>query len=188
MHQAPEAQGSGASQLHADIKPENILCFSTDSSGNGPYTLKIADLGLTQPAEDGSLDARKIKHTLTYRPPEQDLGNSRASLKWDVWCLGCLFLEFITWFISKTGGLEAFQSRREEENDDSRASEYGFRVLEDKFFRIKISNRMLSRVPGVEIKKSARIKECVASVSEAVLYLLNAREKKINGRDSTFVH
>ncbi|KAK0719297.1 kinase-like domain-containing protein [Lasiosphaeris hirsuta] len=164
MHQPPETQDGGVSQLHADIKPENILCFSTAPSSGGSFVLKLADLGLAQPAEGGYLATSKIKHTLTYRPPEQDLGGPGASLKWDVWCLGCLFLEFITWFVQGTRGVEDFQTVRESEQDDPRASETETRTFEDKFFRIKISNRILSRVPGVDVKKSARVKKCVASM------------------------
>lgn len=91
---------------HGDINPGNILWFrdndSTEAALGG--TLKIADFGQ---AEFNSLKSRTaprdVANTLTYRPPECDrLVRDQKPLirqRYDIWCLGCVFLEFLTWVI-----------------------------------------------------------------------------------------
>ncbi|KAG4439064.1 hypothetical protein IFR05_005455 [Cadophora sp. M221] len=74
---------------HGNIKPENILWFSQNSD---PGLLVLGDFG-----------ERKDP---TLRPLEEQLRNSQA---FDVWNLGCIFLEFATWFIdNREASLELF--------------------------------------------------------------------------------
>ncbi|KAI1344246.1 kinase-like protein [Xylariaceae sp. FL0016] len=119
-------------QLHEDIKPENILCFETKQNGKSSMTLKLADFGLARKLEaDLTLAARKDAHTKTYRPPEHDT-EDRISPKFDVWCLGCLYLDFITW---KLGGWsKVIDFGKDRLQDDGR------QVLEDTFFE-KVTKR-----------------------------------------------
>jgi serine/threonine protein kinase len=92
---------------HGDIKPENILWFpSVGSSSRG--TLVISDFGCgvfnswrsrsKQPAE-------AAPNTPTYRPPEADIKGATIGRSWDIWSLGCVYLEFLTWLL---GGTELF--------------------------------------------------------------------------------
>ncbi|KAI0009022.1 kinase-like protein [Xylariaceae sp. FL0662B] len=127
-------------QVHVDIKPENILCFESIEEGNTSYTLKLADFGLALPVEQGStLKAAKIAHPKTYRPPEQDV-EEIISLKYDVWCLGCVFLEFITWAVLGSPGIEDFGGRREDEGNDPQISQAKGTVKEDTFFKIVVQH------------------------------------------------
>jgi serine/threonine protein kinase len=63
-------------------------------------TLKITDFGQ---AEVHSLQSktnhREVPNTLTYRPPECDLPHSVIRQTYDIWCLGCVYLEFVTWLL-----------------------------------------------------------------------------------------
>ena len=68
--------------IHGDIKPSNILVFGED--------IKYTDFNLSSL----HLTDRKINrrlYTMTYRPPE--ISEDRASLKSDIWALGCTFFE-----------------------------------------------------------------------------------------------
>ena len=50
--------------------------------------------------------------TVTYRPPEYDTKLKPVSRSWDVWGLGCTYLEFVTWFLLGRAGLKEFAKRR----------------------------------------------------------------------------
>lgn len=94
---------------HGDLKPENILVFSSQGQQG---TWKIADLGLArfhvnQTQERSQASTRRS--TISYEPPEyQDgLGNSRAvSRLYDVWSMGCIILQLITWLLYGIEGVE----------------------------------------------------------------------------------
>ncbi|GFF33597.1 hypothetical protein IFM61606_04242 [Aspergillus udagawae] len=87
---------------HGDLKAENIVWFAsypgcTDADG----ILQITDLGLASLHSIGSVsngDPAGVLCTRTYRPPDNHR-NHHISRKWDVWSLGCLYLEFITWIV-----------------------------------------------------------------------------------------
>lgn len=114
--------------LHADIKPENILCFRKPGSTT-PVVLKLADFGeakLIDPSDP--LKANKVAHVMTYRPPEH-FPESPITLKYDVWSLGCLFLDFVTWAILGQDGVDSFSTIREDEQGVSA------QLIEDTFFR-----------------------------------------------------
>ncbi|KAK3950584.1 kinase-like domain-containing protein [Pseudoneurospora amorphoporcata] len=81
---------------HGDIKAENVLYFEADS------TLVLSDFGLgrlhTKHSRSNS-DPKLVEKSATYRAPEFDLANGRISRSSDVFSLGCMFLEFVTWYI-----------------------------------------------------------------------------------------
>ena len=87
---------------HGDINPGNILWYGDDLNTKERLggTLKIADFGQ---AEVNSLlsrtKRRSVANTLTYRPPECDLQPSVIRQSYDIWCLGCVYLEFVTWLL-----------------------------------------------------------------------------------------
>ncbi|KAI1389264.1 kinase-like protein [Hypoxylon trugodes] len=124
---------------HGDIKPENILFFSTP---NGNYRLVITDFGLTRFHSAFSISNvaadRVGGFSRTYRPPEFDL-NSPISQAYDMWSLGCVFLEFISWLlIGYSSTRPTFNRARLQDDAPSH------NVVEDKFFNIH------GRVPTVK--------------------------------------
>ncbi|KAI3327010.1 kinase-like protein [Xylariaceae sp. AK1471] len=139
-HQPTDNTGLGklynpAPQLHADIKPRNILCFETVEKGKQSFTLKLADFGFARKVnEDSTLATGDVSHTKTYRPPEYDL-EDLVHLNYDVWCLGCVYLEFITWAVLGWSEVENFCSARLEERDDPHTSAAKGEDYEDTFFR-----------------------------------------------------
>lgn len=138
-HQSwPTALGLGAEDLrgknlgrHGDIKPENILCFDQNDR------LVIADFGLTRFHSSDTIMAtmpgRLHGVSRTYRPPEADL-DAPLLQSYDVWSLGCLYLEFITWYLvgyEKTRGVNPGSFEQERIIDDKSNS-----YVEDKFFNL----------------------------------------------------
>jgi serine/threonine protein kinase len=124
-----------APQIHADIKPRNILCFETMKDGKKSFTLKLADFGFARKVnETSTLDAQYVTHTKTYRPPEHDLEDS-VRLNYDVWCLGCVYLEFVTWAVLGWSEVEKFGGERIDEVDDPHTSTAKGEDYEDTFFR-----------------------------------------------------
>jgi serine/threonine protein kinase len=99
---------------HGDIKPENVLWFSKD----GKEVLVLSDLGLTAVHREGSrsnVPGMAIPVTPDYRPPECDMEGTVGSISrsFDIWTLGCLFLEFIVWILHGWEGIKTFKKERE---------------------------------------------------------------------------
>ena len=98
---------------HGDIKPENILWFKRE----GKEILVLSDLGLCAVHRDVSrsnLPGMSIPVTPNYRPPECDMEGPLGyiSRSFDIWTLGCLFLEFVVWILCGWEGRNKFNSER----------------------------------------------------------------------------
>ncbi|UPK91666.1 hypothetical protein LCI18_002601 [Fusarium solani-melongenae] len=97
---------------HGDLKPDNILCFV---SGN-ERTLVLADVGLAKYHPDYTRDRTKATTTRhgsrIYEPPEMSAnrGSIVVSRKYDIWSLGCVFLEFTIWLLYGQSGLALFRN------------------------------------------------------------------------------
>lgn len=101
------------SYRHGDLKPENILLFCSDNprGSREPQdiigTWKISDLGLARPHFEATRDRYGMAATSTrawgtasYKPPEAAGNpNSPTSRLFDMWSMGCLILQLITWLV-----------------------------------------------------------------------------------------
>lgn len=90
---------------HGDIKPENILWYRDSNQGLG--TLRICDFGVSEFHSTQSRSGIRNSHVASspyYRPPEWELQGGTISRSYDIWTIGCLYLEFLGWLL---GGLEA---------------------------------------------------------------------------------
>jgi len=104
---------------HGDIKPENILCFLRP--GSPVPQLKIGDWGLAKAKNKteqvtGAAVTNTGVATVMYEPPEAVTTtpngpnyNRRLSRKKDVWAMGCIILEFMTWMLGGYEGYNAFR-------------------------------------------------------------------------------
>ncbi|SCO92076.1 uncharacterized protein FRV6_16204 [Fusarium oxysporum] len=99
---------------HGDIKCDNILCFK--KSGTEKDTvLVISDFGLSALNSDKSrsnIPNRQVPPVPGYRPPECDIEGGTVSRAFDIWTLGCLFLELITWFLGGRQYIKQFDEAR----------------------------------------------------------------------------
>lgn len=97
---------------HGDLKPENILRFS-DDQGSG--ILAIADMGLAKfhntSTRGRNVPTTTVGGTWRYEPPEASSANCNPrSRKYDVWAMGCVILEFVTWLLYGNQRLSARNS------------------------------------------------------------------------------
>ncbi|KAI0127539.1 kinase-like domain-containing protein [Xylariales sp. AK1849] len=98
---------------HGDIKPDNILWFSSSNDPQG--ILVISDMGLSSFNRDTSrsnIPNVKIPKVPGYRPPECDIEGGTISRAYDIWTLGCLFLEMLTWLLGGLDFVEKFSAAR----------------------------------------------------------------------------
>lgn len=104
---------------HGDIKPENILWFErTLHSRDGRGVLQIADFGLGRFHGRESRTRAAGYHIFsspTYEPPECHV-HLKVSRAYDLWSLGCLFLEFLAWLLDGSDAIEDFAKSRSEDS------------------------------------------------------------------------
>ncbi|KAI1214229.1 kinase-like domain-containing protein [Annulohypoxylon truncatum] len=96
---------------HGDIKAENILVFNEK---NNPL-LVLSDFGLGSMHHDWSksmVPNRQIQATPGFRPPECDMENGHISRAFDVWTLGCVFLDILIWLLGGETLRRSFESDR----------------------------------------------------------------------------
>ncbi|KAH6652866.1 kinase-like domain-containing protein [Truncatella angustata] len=96
---------------HGDLKPENILRFIDKDTRLG--VLKISDLGVAKHHRElttlRSEPTQTRIGTVAYEAPEAVLSLDKArSRLYDVWSMGCIFLEFSIWLLDGRDGLRDF--------------------------------------------------------------------------------
>ncbi|KAF8857466.1 kinase-like protein [Acephala macrosclerotiorum] len=103
---------------HGDIKPENILWFENDQKAHGSNhdlgLLVLGDFGLMEfhgARTRSNVDPESIGGTPTYEPPEKRL-RLPISRAFDMWSMGCMMLEFITWLLESSEGVDRFSDFR----------------------------------------------------------------------------
>ncbi|KAK8092226.1 CMGC/DYRK protein kinase [Apiospora kogelbergensis] len=101
---------------HGDIKAANILWFK-DYQGNHNHFV-LADLGLTR------------YHSHLTR--SQTLGPTTSHKKYDIWSLGCVFLEFFIWYVLGAADVNNFETQLDIETKGEEAPNFG----EANFFNI----------------------------------------------------
>ncbi|KAF4336071.1 kinase domain protein [Fusarium beomiforme] len=125
----PRAQSANGHFRHGDLKPENILWFKDPTDKRKIGILKIGDWGLAKQHQD--FTQIRTKQTTTgfgtrrYEPPEEEtikdnnlvvpdaqtvLGRivRKRSRLYDVWAMGCIWLEFLIWLMYGHDGLTRF--------------------------------------------------------------------------------
>ncbi|KAI8623796.1 hypothetical protein F5Y19DRAFT_346491 [Xylariaceae sp. FL1651] len=153
---------------HGDIKPQNILVFKT--SEEGQYRLVISDFGLTRfhsaqsisnvpPDKVGGLSR-------TYRAPEFDL-NATISQAYDMWSLGCLYLELISWFLlGFEDGPKEFAYLRGEDDIPTPGLPPIPNYTEDKFFNIINNEPVVKDSVRNWFDKLRRLPSCPPCISD----------------------
>ena len=104
----PKMQKSG---WHHDIKPENILFFRDRRSRYGKLCIADFGSGKVHTYRSGSINTKSANGTLTYEPPEAQ-SEGRTSRPYDVFSLGCVFLELLIWAVCDYRSVRTFTSER----------------------------------------------------------------------------
>jgi serine/threonine protein kinase len=103
---------------HGDLKPDNILHFSSPKNKKG--LLLIGDFGISKFHLEGTdIRGALITHskatTPAYQAPEAGLPQIKArSRKYDTWSLGCIYLEFVIWLLYGVDAINAFRRARKD--------------------------------------------------------------------------
>lgn len=148
---------------HGDIKPPNILWYSQENNEYGLGVLKISDFGLTtfHSALTTSRPAHEIPITWTYAAPERYHDAQIAdvvSRPFDIWSLGCVYLEFVTWVLLGNEALEDFAKVRKAEPGRMK----GFEL--DNFF-VALESQKGTRNPSFRKKEYVQVKKSVLKVT-----------------------
>jgi hypothetical protein len=101
---------------HGDIKPANILWFPANTE-SGKGILKITDFGIAEFTTQNTSSRNRVPNSPEYRAPETDLEGAVISSSYDIWALGCVYLEFITWCFGGWARIEAFLDKRDTVDD-----------------------------------------------------------------------
>jgi serine/threonine protein kinase len=127
--------------IHGDIKPENILHFSQLGEPGSLGILKIADFGLTDFHTLGSRTFDVNRDTRfaapTYSSPELAQPGGTFSRKADIWAVGCVLSQFITWAAHGPDAVKQFDKLRQEEKDYDHTAKTDKRIIMDTFFRVE---------------------------------------------------
>ncbi|PVI03055.1 kinase-like protein [Periconia macrospinosa] len=133
---------------HGDIKPDNILWF--EEYGDCRRHLVISDLGLARYHTEfsKSLVPPGLIDGITwgYRAPEIDFGSS-ISQGYDIFSLGCVFLEFCIWYLQGADEVEIFEYERDHKD-------------QPKFDNIR-TDQFFCMTGDCNAVEDARLKNCV---------------------------
>jgi serine/threonine protein kinase len=145
---------------HGDIHPGNMLWFSPAQSERKSLggTLKIADFGQAElNCYMSKTKPRSVAHTVTYRPPEYDIPNAPISQVYDIWCLGCVYMEFVAWMLGGAKLVKRLSAQRLASDPSQNRS------LTDTFFQV-VDIVNFKREPKIE---DFKVKDKVFQVSNA---------------------
>lgn len=153
---------------HGDIKAENILWYKTNKShGRGIFVISDFGLAALNSAKSRSMmpnDYVGLKVTPSYRPPECDTLGGKITRAFDIWSLGCLYLELVCWLLRGTRGKREF--------DVARTTPFIFGTKVDIYFDIKRSESDYTKyVFSVKEVVSKVSKPMGATIEHGLLYL-----------------
>lgn len=137
---APVA-GERMTGWHHDLKPENILFFLDSCSARGMF--RISDWGSGKVNEYRRTSSIRTKHpigTVTYEPPEA-ISQGSTSRPYDLWSLGCIYLELLIWAVFGPAVVESFSNERL----DKRVSNSATGTSRDDAFWEKVGNEYVLR-------------------------------------------
>ncbi|KAI1134866.1 kinase-like protein [Hypoxylon sp. FL0543] len=141
---------------HGDIKPDNFLWFQPAHPSSD--LLALADFGLGRlhtKLSRSNQDPKKLAFTATYVAPEFELPDAKISRTSDIFSLGCVLLEYVTWYLNGLDSVEnefpLFRTAKDS---------YGFDA--DKFFVIRPERPGGPQLPFLKPKVKEWIAELLA--------------------------
>jgi serine/threonine protein kinase len=156
---------------HGDLKPENIVWFPDLRSVGGHGTLKITDFGIARFSTENMWDTWKtggVPNSPSYRSPECEL-DGKLTTACDVWALGCVYLQFITWYFGGYKLVKHFGERRLEQDDR-------YKMPTDTFFVIKKQSGVrwaTIKTSVVEVSVHSHRRCCYGSLSSVQILSLD---------------
>jgi serine/threonine protein kinase len=142
----PKKSSRKSGYIH-DIKPENLLMFIYNGPGGKAYWFRMSDFScakvvdILETVSGKDRDSWKTASrsgTPVYRAPEA-ITEGRTSRPYDLFSLGCVFLELLVWFLDDYYALKAFRDQRECLLSPDTYEDEGFyyKPTEDEQFRLR---------------------------------------------------
>ncbi|KAJ3542906.1 hypothetical protein NM208_g3850 [Fusarium decemcellulare] len=152
--------------IHGDVKPDNILRFFREESSHELGELTWSDFGMTKFHTEASRSRQPGNGPLspTYASPEHNAYSHGVSRRSDIWALGCVFTELLTWIIRGRESHEEYRKARLNEQDVGRRRGSW---REDRFFGKTFGNEGIPGIPkNLFVKKS--VLQCIEDNKKAV--------------------
>lgn len=177
------AQQARKSAWHHDLKPENLLYYREPGAKHGRFVIADFGSGKVSTYRSGSINTHSATGTPTYEPPEAEYEGA-TSRPYDVWSMGCVFLELLIWAVLGLESLEEFEGEREDKrfpDAPSASRDDSFWQFTGKKFQLRASVllwfRKLSEADREELEP---FQAALQSVRDLVMVMLNTdRERRI---------
>jgi serine/threonine protein kinase len=182
---SPILPGERRAGWHHDLKPENILYFWDTDPPHGTFRISDWGSGRVNTYRSGrTVFTPSPNGTLTYEPPEV-LYEGKTSRPYDVWSLGCVFLELLVWALWDFQAVKAFGNERIDRRDLCSAST----LRDDAFWqRLEGGNVVLRQSVKNWISKledTLQQQEALMAAFEVVRDMLDPRRNiRISARDA----
>lgn len=162
----PKKSGRKSGYIH-DIKPENLLMFIYNRLGGKTYWFRMSDFScakvvdILETVSGKNRDSWKTSSssgTPVYRAPEA-ITEGRTSRPYDLFSLGCVFLELLVWFLDGYGALKTFRDQRECFLSPDTYEDEGFyhKTKEDEQFRLR--GAVAEKIEDVKSRCSGTLKD-----------------------------
>ena len=149
---------------HLDIKPENILIDNTNN-------FLISDFGQAEfrmMPENTVTRVTDMVGTEAYAPPEMRNVKLNLSHKYDVWSLGCVFLELTAFICGGHKGMEDFDKLRTSDTEDRFFEEYV-----TGHFRVKLAIIHWMKVLPERYEEHVTIRHLLATIMALISSMLD---------------
>ncbi|KAF2623989.1 kinase-like protein [Macroventuria anomochaeta] len=129
----PQQESQKSGYIH-DIKTDNLLLFKYIQDGKDIYWFRLSDFSCAKVVEfvatvsglhRQSWQSTSKSGTPIYRAPES-MTQGKTSRPYDLWSLGCVFLEVLVWFIEGYKALEDFREQRFRSVKPNGIEDHGF--------------------------------------------------------------
>ncbi|KAJ4353060.1 hypothetical protein N0V95_003713 [Ascochyta clinopodiicola] len=154
---APSSDQPKTGYIH-DIKPEKLLMFIYENDdGRKTYWFRLSDFSCAKVVEtliSGTTKNRRSWQTVNksgtpiYRAPEA-ADKGKTSRPYDLWSLGCVYLELLVWFLDGYAALNDFRDKRQcLVTPDGREDE-GFYYRPQKGDNFKLRDLVVEKIQSV---------------------------------------
>jgi serine/threonine protein kinase len=140
-----------------DIKPENILMFVYAHDGKKTYWFRLSDFSCAKVVDVLTSVSGKKKHshqtvsksgTPNYRAPEAT-ATGKTSRPYDLWSLGCVFLEILVWYLDGYAALQDFRDKRECQVTPGGREDEGFYYMPKGGDRFRLRDLVVEKIESV---------------------------------------
>ncbi|KAF1928584.1 kinase-like protein [Didymella exigua CBS 183.55] len=152
----PEGSKQKTGFIH-DIKPENILMFIYNQGGKKTYWFRLSDFSCAKVVDVLTSVSGKNKYsyqtvsksgTPNYRAPEAT-GTGKTSRPYDLWSLGCVFLELLVWYLDGYTALREFRDKRECRVTPGGREDEGFYYKAKESDKFKLRDLVMEKIERV---------------------------------------